>query len=169
MKKRFYIIEPLDINGDKNPDGFLVSQYRIDKNGNKIFLKNRYITFELLKKIRAKKMRTGGNYKKPNIQHPQNFQIYNNDKEFNQFMNNKQYQQQHQLYNSYSKSGYHHPQHPYHPQHPQHQYHHQQYPPQYVVHNKSGFTENVQSGLGLGIGFAIGDGLVDAAFDFIGF
>ena len=35
MKNRYYLIEPIDIDGDKNPDGFLVSQYRIDKNGNK--------------------------------------------------------------------------------------------------------------------------------------
>ena len=44
MKKLFYIIEPIDVDGDKNPDGFLASQYRIDKYGNKIFLKNKYIT-----------------------------------------------------------------------------------------------------------------------------
>jgi hypothetical protein len=49
MKKRYYLVEPLDIDGDKNPDGFLVSQYRIDKYGNKIFLKNKYVTFEALK------------------------------------------------------------------------------------------------------------------------
>ncbi len=49
MKNRYYLIEPIDIDGDKNPDGFLVSQYRIDKNGNKIFLKNKYITYKLFK------------------------------------------------------------------------------------------------------------------------
>ena len=45
MVKKYYIVEPIDIDGDKNNDGFLVSQYKFDKYNNKIFLKNKYITF----------------------------------------------------------------------------------------------------------------------------
>jgi hypothetical protein len=56
----YYIIEPIDIDGDINPDGFLISQYKIDKNNNKIFTKNRYMTFELFKK-KMNQMKKGGN------------------------------------------------------------------------------------------------------------
>ncbi len=56
----YYIIEPIDIDGDINPDGFLISQYKIDRNNNKIFTKNRYMTFELFKK-KMNQMKKGGN------------------------------------------------------------------------------------------------------------
>ena len=39
MIKKYYIIEELDIDGDSNPDGFLISQYKLDKQNNKIFTK----------------------------------------------------------------------------------------------------------------------------------
>jgi len=56
----YYIIEPIDIDGDINSDGFLISQYKIDKNNNKIFTKNRYMTFELFKK-KMNQIKKGGN------------------------------------------------------------------------------------------------------------
>ena len=108
MKKRYYLIEPIDIDGDKNPDGFLISQYRINKAGNRIFLKNKYITFDNLKKYKDKiaKMQKGG-------------RVGKNPQQLPQQQLPPQYQQQY------------HPQYQqqYHPQyHPQY---HQQYPQQY--------------------------------------
>ena len=50
-KKFYYLIESLDINGDKNPDGFLITKYKINKkNNDKIFLVSKYVTFKNFKK-----------------------------------------------------------------------------------------------------------------------
>ena len=111
MKKRYYLIEPIDIDGDKNPDGFLVSQYRINKAGNRIFLKNKYITFDNLKKYKDKiaKMQNGGartsskrksKYPQqlpPPQQYPQQYQQY--PQQYQQ--DPQQYQQYPQQYQQY--------------------------------------------------------------------
>ena len=61
MTKYYYIIEGIDIDGDKNEDGFIISRYKIDKNGNKIFIKTKYLTFDELKLISNKvKFMSGG-------------------------------------------------------------------------------------------------------------
>jgi hypothetical protein len=89
MKKVFYIIEPIDVDGDKVPDGFLASQYRIDKYGNKIFLKNKFITFANFKSRINKK--GGAPIKlKPN----NNNVIVMSQDEYNKFMNQNAYGQQ---------------------------------------------------------------------------
>jgi|688.fasta_scaffold742125_2 hypothetical protein len=89
MKKRYYIVEPLDIDGDKNPDGFLISQYRIDRNGNKIFLKNKYATYESVKLFYKNKRGGVGN----NITQKT---VTLTEEQFNELMNNKQQQYQQQ-------------------------------------------------------------------------
>ena len=52
----FKLIEELDIDGDKNPDGFLINLCTLDKNNNIIYLKSKYITFADYNKIKK-----GGN------------------------------------------------------------------------------------------------------------
>ena len=103
MKKLFYIIEPIDVDGDKIPDGFLASQYRIDKYGNKIFLKNKYITFaafnaQLNKKGGAKKKAAAKPKPKPKpkrklVKNKTNMVVMTKD-EYNKFMNQNAYGQQ---------------------------------------------------------------------------
>ena len=58
--KFYYIIEEIDINGDKQSDGFLISQYKLDKQNNKIFTKNKYVTYEKFRSVMNK-------YKKVNM------------------------------------------------------------------------------------------------------
>ena len=100
MKKRYYLIEPIDIDGDKNPDGFLISQYRIDKNGNKIFLKNKYITYKLFKEKIKSKSKSGGRIVNNNLP-PQPKIVYVNENGYNMNMNNKYpYNYKHQNYQS---------------------------------------------------------------------
>ena len=89
MKKRYYLIEPIDIDGDKNPDGFLVSQYRINKNGNRIFLKNKYVTFKKLKTFADKTAKLqGGEIKIPSNQIPNNM-IVLTPEQYNQMLNSR--------------------------------------------------------------------------------
>jgi len=87
MKKRFYLLEPLDIDGDKNPDGFLVSQYRIDKYGNKIFLKNKYVRYEILKTFNKNK---GGAARRRSANTNAPKMIALTQEQFNALMNSKQ-------------------------------------------------------------------------------
>ena len=87
MKKRFYLLEPLDIDGDKNPDGFLVSQYRIDKYGNKIFLKNKYVRYEILKTFNKN---TGGAARRRSAKTNAPKMIALTQEQFNALMNSKQ-------------------------------------------------------------------------------
>jgi hypothetical protein len=159
MKKVFYIIEPIDVDGDKVPDGFLASQYRIDKYGNKIFLKNKFITFANFKSRINKKGGAQRNHPiklKPN----NNNVIVMSKEEYNNFMNQNAYNQQypHQPNNQY-------------PQYPQ-------YPPGVLVNNgqngngngQNTFMGNVANaagqGVGLGFGFAAGDALFDGVASF---
>jgi|688.fasta_scaffold316438_3 hypothetical protein len=157
MKKVFYIIEPIDVDGDKIPDGFLASQYRIDKYGNKIFLKNKFITFANFKSRINKK---GGAERNPPIKlKPNNNDVIVMSKdEYNKFMNQNAYYQQYP----------HQPNNPY-PQYPQ-------YPPGVLVNNgqngngQNTFMGNVANaagqGVGLGFGFAAGDALFDGVASF---
>ena len=158
-KKIFYIIEPIDVDGDKIPDGFLASQYRIDKYGNKIFLKNKYITFSNLKNRIQKK---GGSEKNSDIKlKPNNNDVIVMSKDdYNKFMNQNAYNQQYP----------HQPNNPY-PQYPQ-------YPPGVLVNNGNNNNNNngntfmgnvansVGQGVGLGFGFAAGDALFDGVASF---
>ena len=97
MKKLFYIIEPIDVDGDKNPDGFLASQYRIDKYGNKIFLKNKYITFAAfntrLNKNGGAKKKTAPKPKRKLIKNKTDTIVMTKD-QYNKFMNQNAYGQQ---------------------------------------------------------------------------
>jgi hypothetical protein len=186
-KKVFYIIEPIDVDGDKIPDGFLASQYRIDKYGNKIFLKNKFITFadfnaKINKKGGAKRKNT-----KVKLQKNNNNLVVMTKDEYNKFMNQNAYYQQYP----------HQPNNPY-PQYPQ-------YPPNVLINtgnnipynpnnNFNNFNNNpnypnnpnnpnypnnnddntfmgklgdsVTRGVGLGIGLNIGDALFDGVSSF---
>jgi hypothetical protein len=140
MKNRYYLIEPIDIDGDKNPDGFLVSQYRIAKNGNKIFLKNKYVTYDKLKIYadKAAKLKKGG------IRVPQ--QIPNNmvvltPEQYNQMLNAK---------NNYPQNNY--PQNNY-------GYQQQQQPAPFIYKDETGFYNNFKNSAGS----AAGTGLVYSA------
>ena len=94
MKKTkfYYLIEPLDIDGDKNHDGFLISQYKITKNNHKIFTKNKYMTFkafnEFIKDFKHKSLLKfkGGNNAIP--QQNQKIIVMSNE-EYNNYMNNR--------------------------------------------------------------------------------
>ena len=48
MKKKFYyLIEDIDINGDNNTDGFIITKYKINsKTNDKIFLKTKYVSIK---------------------------------------------------------------------------------------------------------------------------
>jgi len=179
-QKLYYIIEQLDIDGDKNPDGFLISQYKLDKHFNKIFIKNKYVTFEFAKKKIQNfqsSNKIGGTYStKKNIKHPQYYQ-HPQHPQYPQYPQNPQYPQ----YPQYPQ----HPQHPQHPQNPQYPQHpngyyvmsqdeynmymnkHQPIYPQHQIiirdtTNNNSFTNSLFSGLGLGVGFGLGEGLMDA-------
>ncbi len=156
MKNRYYLIEPIDIDGDKNPDGFLVSQYRIDKKGNKIFLKNRYVTYKLFKeKIKSK---TGGKNNVKNIP-PQSNVVYVNEKGYNANMNTKFYPNHNQPYRSNSQEYPYNPhQNPYNPQNPYNQ-------PQVMVRDNNSFGGNLMSGVGLGLGFSFGSNVMNEFFN----
>lgn len=157
-KKVFYIIEPIDIDGDKIHDGFLASQYRIDKYGNKIFLKNKYISFA---DFNSKINKNGGAKKrvkipKVKLQKNNNNLIVMTKDEYNNFMNQNAYYQQYpnNQYNQY-------------PQYPQN-------PPKVLINsgnnipynpnnqynqyngNDNSFMGNMTSGLGLGVGLGFG-------------
>jgi len=49
-----YLIEEIDIDGDKNPDGILMTKFKIDKYGDKIFIKSKYISKEKVDKVMSK-------------------------------------------------------------------------------------------------------------------
>ena len=58
----YYLIEDLDIDGDYNSDGFIITKYKINqKTNDKIFIKTKYVTFENFKKIMQKNNKHGGN------------------------------------------------------------------------------------------------------------
>lgn len=93
MPKYYYIIEGIDIDGDKNEDGFIISRYKIDKNGNKIFIKTKYITFTDLKLISSKiKNMSGGT-----AVEQQKLVVLTQD-QLNQLLQNKNVNQPHPQY-----------------------------------------------------------------------
>lgn len=155
VKTRFYyLIEELDIDGDKQSDGFLISQYKLDRYKNKIFTKNKYVTFKDFKSYIAtfNKNKIGG-------------YSYNNHHNNNQIVTMTKTELNNLLNNQYKQPNYNHNQ--YHYQHPpyvtvqgNHGYHGHQ------GHHGNGFFDNLTSGLGLGAGFSIGDGMMDGLFGF---
>lgn len=162
QRKFYYLIEQLDIDGDKQSDGFLISQYKIDKHNNKIFTKNKYVTFKDFKNYAHKfitKSKKKGGLMKPN---QQDFQVvYMNKEEFNNYMNNV---------NNMNKYPPHYPHHP--PNYPHHYppHYQEQYPPAITVQGTqqssfaSNFTSGLGGGLGVGIGAAVGDSLMEGLF-----
>ena len=161
-KRVFYILEQIDVDGDNIADGFLASQYRIDKYGNKIFLKNKYITFVDLKS-RVKSKSKGGATAK--LQPNSNDVIIMTKDEYNRFMNQNAYNQQY-------------PNQPYYPNQPNQPYpnqQYQQYPPNVLVNNgnngnngsfMSNLGNNMAYGFGAGVGLAAGDALFDGIASF---
>jgi len=90
--KFYYLIEPLDIDGDKNHDGFLISQYKITKNNHKIFTKNKYMTFKAFNEfIKDFKDKSKLNFKGGKTVVPQQNQqfIAMTPEQYNNFMNSK--------------------------------------------------------------------------------
>jgi len=152
MKKRFYLIEPLDIDGDKNPDGFLISQYRIDKHGNKIFLKNKYVTYEYLKTLK-KKNKIGGRMN-GNFNGNGNVRIMS-DQEYMDYLNYKNQKRQYQQ--PYSRQYSQQYQQPYYQQ-----------PPEIVIRNTENFTDSMKRGFGAGLGMEaaefVGSGITNLLF-----
>ena len=144
--KFFYLVEPIDIDGDKNSDGFLVSQYKLTKDNHKIFTKNKYVTFKDFKTY-VNEFKKGGEFFNKKIpeqqqqqlqavyyQYPPNQQIaMMNNNGYNNYMNNYGY------------------------------------PPPYMIvrddNNGNGFGSNFMRGLGNGIGAGMGFGLMENIFD----
>jgi len=153
VKTRFYyLIEELDIDGDKQSDGFLISQYKLDRYKNKIFTKNKYVTFKdfksYIQKFNTNKT-TGGFFNNHQNNHQNNQIVTMTKQELNNLLNN---------------------------QYKHHNYNNNQYPPYITVQGNHGyqgyhghghgntFFDNVASGFGLGIGFGLGDGLMEGFF-----
>lgn len=150
--KFYYIIEEIDINGDKQSDGFLISQYKLDKQNNKIFTKNKYVTYEKFRSV-MNKYKKGGFAK----------QIYTNNNElvhitkeqYNEFMNMKQF-----------NNGY--PNHPNHRSYPPQYYPQQSHPPHVAVQGSGGFMSNFVAGAGIGAGASVADHAIDGLLSFFG-
>ena len=168
VKKVFYILEQIDVDGDKINDGFLASQYRIDKYGNKIFIKNKYITFADFKsKVNKNGGRKSKSKKTLKLQKNENDVVIMSKDDYNKFMNQNAYQNQYP--HQYPPQQYHPQQ--YHPQQYHPQQYHPQYPPGVLVNsgsntNNNSFTDNLTQGVGLGFGFAAGDALFDGVASF---
>jgi hypothetical protein len=189
-KKLFYIIEPIDVDNDKIPDGFLASQYRIDKYGNKIFTKNKYITFTDFKsRINKKKGGINSNSFNSNIKNNNKEVVQISKEQYIQFMNHKLTPGQKPpdvLINNSHQYGHNGPYGPYGPNGPNgpngyngynghngpygYNGHNGPYgyngPNGYNANNGNTFMDNVGAGLGLGIGFAAGDALFDGVASF---
>jgi len=141
-KKFYYLIEDIDINRDKKPDGFLITKYKIDKKTlDKIFLKSKYVSFEnFKKKVKLIKNKKGGQNNYPN-NYP-----YMNNTQYNKMMNNPGYYPP--QYNNYNHNQ------------------HQQYPPQtMVVQHQANFGNAFMEGLGSGLGVGFGYGIMEGLFD----
>lgn len=158
--KFYYIIEEIDINGDKQSDGFLISQYKIDKQNNKIFTKNKYVTYEKFKSV-MQKYKKGGFAKQifPN----NNEFVHMTKEQYNEYMNMKQFN------NGYS----HHPNHrSYPPQSYPPQYYppqsYQSHPPHVAVQGSGGFMSNFVAGAGIGAGASVADHAIDGLFSLFG-
>lgn len=81
-----YLIEEIDIDGDKNPDGILMTKFKIDKYCDKIFIKSKYISKEKVDKVMShfslKKTKGGFNLEKDCFN--KNKEIKQLEKEVNQ-------------------------------------------------------------------------------------
>ena len=166
-KKLFYIIEPIDVDNDKIPDGFLASQYRIDKYGNKIFTKNKYITFANFKSRINKKGGSSLYHSKPLLKNNKEV-VQISKEEYIQFMNLKlkpgQLPPDVLINNGPQYPQYHHNGHPQYP----HNYGPPNYPPNGHNTGNTGntFMDNVGYGVGAGVGLAAGDALFDGIASF---
>ena len=156
-KKLYYIIEPIDVDNDKIPDGFLASQYRIDKYGNKIFTKNKYITFANFKSRINKNGGSSLYHSKPILKNNKEV-VQISKEEYIQFMNLKLKPGQ-QPPDVLINNG---------PNYP-HNYPPNYGPPNYPPngHNTGNtFMDNVGYGVGAGVGLAAGDALFDGIASF---
>jgi hypothetical protein len=168
-KRVFYILEQIDVDGDNIADGFLASQYRIDKYGNKIFLKNKYITFADLKsRVKSNGGSKSKSKAKPKLQPNSNDVIIMTKDEYNRFMNQNAYNQPYPN-QPYPNQPY--PNQPY----PNQPYPNQQYPPNVLVNNgnnnnnnsfMSNLGANFAYGAGAGVGLAAGDAIFDGIASF---
>jgi hypothetical protein len=174
QRKFYYIIEEIDINGDKQSDGFLISQYKIDKQNNKIFTKNKYVTYEKFKSVMQKYNK--GGFAKPILPNNNNEVVFITKEQFNEYMNNKDFNkvQSRRHYNSYNSydDDYH-----YHGRHYNNGYHHnrhyppqsyQSHPPHVAVQGSGGFMSNFVAGAGIGAGASVADHAIDGLFSFFG-
>jgi hypothetical protein len=172
-KRVFYILEQIDVDGDNIADGFLASQYRIDKYGNKIFLKNKYITFADLKsRVKSNGGSKSKSKAKPKLQPNSNDVIIMTKDEYNRFMNQNAYNQQYpnQPYPNQQYPNQPYPNQPY----PNQPYPNQQYPPNVLVNNgnnnnnsfMSNLGANFAYGAGAGVGLAAGDAIFDGIASF---
>jgi len=139
----YYLIEPIDVDGDKNHDGFLISQYKITNKNHKIFTKNKYITFKnfnnYIKDFKHKSLLkfNGG------IHNHQQQIVMMSPQEYNLYMNNKNQYAQQQNYNQQ---------------------------PHIIVQGTekssfgSTFMNGLAGGLGAGAGFSLMDNLFDGLF-----
>jgi len=144
MKKNkyYYLVEPLDIDGDKNSDGFLISQYYITRNNHKIFTQNKYLTFKdfniYVKNFKHKSLlKFKGGQLQPQQQQQQQVVVMT-PQEYNLYMNNKNQQIQQQ-------------------------------PPHVIVNGNqpsfgNSFVSGLGSGVGVGIGFSVTDSIMDSIF-----
>jgi len=140
-KKFYYLIEDIDINGDTNPDGFLITKYKINKKTlDKIFIKSKYVSFEKFNnKINDinnfSKSKIGGVNQVP--PHYYNNVPYMNNNEFNKVMNNP----------------YHNP------------YNTNQHPQVMVAYHQPNMGNAFMEGLGGGLGAGLGLGIMDGLFE----
>ena len=169
-KKLFYIIEPIDVDGDKMPDGFLASQYRIDKYGNKIFTKNQYITFTDLKsRINKKKGGITSDNFKPVLNNNNKNVLEISKEQHNKFMNQQIIPGNLPpglLINNGANYGHHVPNYA-HNYGPNYGHHVPNYAHNYDHNhgNQNTFMGNMTNGLGQGIGLGVGFAAGDALFD----
>jgi hypothetical protein len=144
---------------------FLASQYRIDKYGNKIFTKNKYITFANFKsRINKKKGGITSNSFKPMMNNNNNKEVVQISRdEYIQYMNLKLKPGQHPpdvLINNGPQYGHHYgPNDHYGPNGPNG-------PNDHYANNGNTFMDNVGYGVGAGVGIAAGGALFDGITSF---
>jgi hypothetical protein len=159
--KYYYLIEELDIDGDKQSDGFLITKYKINKNKDKIFLNSKYVSFKnfnaKLKKITNNK--SGGSYNQynnaPYMNNKPNYDAYmNNNKNINppHYYNNVPYMNNNE-YNKYMNNQHHNP------------YNNNHNPHVAVAYHQPSVGTAFMEGLGGGLGAGIGLGIMDGLFD----
>lgn len=138
--KYHYIIEEIDIDGDKNNDGMLISMYKLDKYGDKIFLKNKYVSFkDFYRKHKLLSHKIGGRIKQQDFQNDDEV-IVMTKAQYNKFMNQHNHKQR------ISDNQ-----------------------PSVIINSENpSFMNSVATGFGIGAGAAGGQMAVEGATDFIG-